>query len=151
MGKTGRKSKYEPIFAKYVYYMALAGFTDVQMAEELEVSEATFHNWKRDHPELLESIKEAKILPDDEIEASLFQRARGYRAKATHISNYKGEITETEYIKHYPPDTAAAFIWLKNRRPERWRDKVEHDIGDTAAGKLQDLFDRVDKILKSVD
>jgi hypothetical protein len=27
--------------------------------------------------------------------------------------------------KYYPPDTAAAFIWLKNRRG--WKDKQELD------------------------
>ena len=29
------------------------------------------------------------------------------------------------YTEHFPPDTAAAFIWLKNRQPHRWRDKKE--------------------------
>ena len=35
------------------------------------------------------------------------------------------------YTEHFPPDTAAAFIWLKNRQPDRWRDKKEvHETGD---------------------
>lgn len=36
----------------------------------------------------------------------------------------------TKITKHYPPDTAAAFIWLKNRAG--WRDKqdIEHTTGD---------------------
>ena len=35
------------------------------------------------------------------------------------------------YVEHFPPDTAAAFIWLKNRQPHRWRDKKEvHETGD---------------------
>jgi hypothetical protein len=35
------------------------------------------------------------------------------------------------YIEHCPPDVGAAFIWLKNRDPERWRDvqNVEHVLG----------------------
>jgi hypothetical protein len=35
------------------------------------------------------------------------------------------------YIEHCPPDVAAAFIWLKNRDRERWRDvqKVEDVMG----------------------
>jgi len=45
-----------------------------------------------------------------------------------HISNYQGDVTVTEVTKHYPPDTAAAFIWLKNRRPDLWRDKQEHQL-----------------------
>ena len=35
------------------------------------------------------------------------------------------------YTEHCPPDVGAAFIWLKNRDPDRWRDlqNVEHLIG----------------------
>jgi hypothetical protein len=35
------------------------------------------------------------------------------------------------YEEHCPPDVGAAFIWLKNRDPERWRDvqNVEHVLG----------------------
>lgn len=49
----------------------------------------------------------------------------GYSHPETHVSNYMGDITKTELIKHYPSDTVAAFIWLKNRQPEKWRDKIE--------------------------
>jgi hypothetical protein len=35
------------------------------------------------------------------------------------------------YVEHCPPDVTAAFIWLKNRDPERWRDvqNVDHFLG----------------------
>jgi hypothetical protein len=35
------------------------------------------------------------------------------------------------YIEHCPPDVGAAFIWLKNRDPDRGRDvqNVEHVMG----------------------
>lgn len=33
------------------------------------------------------------------------------------------EVVTTE--KEMPPDTSAAFLWLKNRRPKDWRDKIE--------------------------
>ena len=35
------------------------------------------------------------------------------------------------YTEHCPPDVGAAFIWLKNRDPDRWRDvqNVEHVLG----------------------
>ncbi|WP_205010660.1 hypothetical protein [Nitrosomonas oligotropha] len=41
------------------------------------------------------------------------------------MSNYQGKITKTKLTKHYPPDTVAAIFLLKNRHPEKWRDKVE--------------------------
>ena len=39
-----------------------------------------------------------------------------------------GAIAMTPIRKVYPPDTTAAIFWLKNRKPEEWRDKqaVEH-------------------------
>ena len=46
--------------------------------------------------------------------------------------NYRdGKITEHRYIEHYPPDTTAALFWLKNRRPDRWRDvqRVDAALG----------------------
>jgi hypothetical protein len=33
-----------------------------------------------------------------------------------------GKIVEHKYIEHYPPDTTAMIFFLKNRRPDRWRD-----------------------------
>jgi hypothetical protein len=35
------------------------------------------------------------------------------------------------YLEHVPADVGAAFIWLKNRDPDRWRDvqNVEHVLG----------------------
>jgi hypothetical protein len=40
-----------------------------------------------------------------------------------------GEIVMTPTVKRYPPDTAAAIFWLKNRQRAKWRDKIEHDHG----------------------
>src|SRR5262249_49866219 len=31
------------------------------------------------------------------------------------------------YRAHVPPDTAAAVWYLKNRRPDRWRDSFRHE------------------------
>lgn len=56
---------------------------------------------------------------------SLYKRALGYSHPDVHISNFQGMITVTDIVKHYPPDTGAAFIWLKNRQPHKWKDKVE--------------------------
>lgn len=38
------------------------------------------------------------------------------------------EVINARTVKHIPPDTTAQIFWLKNRRPDRWRDKqqIEH-------------------------
>lgn len=48
-----------------------------------------------------------------------------------------GEIVVTPTIKHYPPDTAAATLWLKNRQPNVWRDKVETALTGPDGGPIQ--------------
>ena len=125
----GRPTKYDPKNTpKLAYAMALAGRTDAQIADFLEVSESTVNNWKIEHPEFLESLKAGKAEPDDQVEACLFARATGYDHSAVKIfmpANADAPVY-ADYVEHYPPDVAACFIWLKNRRPDRWRDRVEH-------------------------
>jgi hypothetical protein len=42
-----------------------------------------------------------------------------------------------KYREHYPPDTAAASLWLRNRRSDKWRDKHEHEHGGVGGGPIQ--------------
>jgi hypothetical protein len=119
----GRPTKYKPEYAEQGYKLALLGLTDVQLSEFFEVNESTIHEWKKAHPEFSEALKKGKLIADSEVAVSLYERACGYEHEDLHISNYQGEITKTKLTKHYPPDTAAAFIWLKNR--QGWRDRQE--------------------------
>jgi hypothetical protein len=67
------------------------------------------------------------------VERSLYERANGYSYDAVKIFMPAGskQPVVVHYVEHCPPDVAAAFIWLKNRDPERWRDvqNVEHVLG----------------------
>ena len=123
LSRAGRKSIYRVTFPEMAYKLCLLGVTDAMMAEVFEVSEATLNTWKKKHPLFLESVKKGKVQADAEVAKALFSRACGYSHPDVHISNFQGEITVTHIIKHYPPDTAAAFIWLKNRAG--WKDKTE--------------------------
>ncbi|SFY21860.1 terminase [Azotobacter vinelandii] len=129
----GRPSKYKPEYAEQARKLCLLGATDVEMADFFEVSESTINKWKEDYPEFSESIKSGKVLADADVTDRLFKRATGYSHPDIDIRVIDGAIVETPLIKHYPPDTAAAIFWLKNRQKERWRDKqeVEHS-GDVS-------------------
>lgn len=105
--------------------LAEKGKTNQEISDILGIDIATFYRWQQ-KPEVREAIKKAKEEPDDRVERSLFERAIGYshpEEKVHFLSD--GEVVTYQTRRHYPPDTAAAFIWLKNRRPERWRDKTE--------------------------
>lgn len=121
----GRPTKYRSEFAEQVYKLALLGATDAEMADILGVTEATFHAWKKTYPEFFESITRGKAVADANVAERLYQRAMGYEHDEDKIFQYEGEPVIVPTRKHYPPDTQAASLWLRNRQPGRWRDKQE--------------------------
>jgi hypothetical protein len=121
----GRPTLYKEDYVKQVYKLCLLSATDKEIADFFDIEESTLNLWKNEHPEFMESIKRGKIQADADIAKSLYNRAKGYSHPDVHISNYQGEVTVTPITKHYPPDTAAAIIWLKNRQPDKWRDRIE--------------------------
>lgn len=120
-----RPTKYDPAFPEQARKLCLLGATDLEIADFFEVSVASLYRWKNEHPKFCEALKEAKAEADKRVEESLYQRALGYSHEAVKIFNNSGEIVTAKYREHYPPDTTAAIFWLKNRQPERWRDKTE--------------------------
>lgn len=129
--KRGRPSKFTPAMLKQARFLAARGATDSELADFFEVSESTLNLWKLKHGEFSESLKEGKAIADSRVQAALFQRAVGYSYPDTHVSNHQGTVTLTPIMKHYPPDTTAAIFWLKNRRPEEWRDKIDGKADQT--------------------
>lgn len=125
--RDGRPSLFKTEYCEQAHKLCKLGSTDLEIADFFGVCERTVNNWKHDHPEFLQSIKVGKLLADANVAEALYRRAVGYSHPDTHVSVWQGEVTLTELTKHYPPDTAAAFIWLKNRRPDQWRDKVVVD------------------------
>lgn len=132
-----RPTKYQKAYAEQARKLCMLGYTDNQLADFFEVAVATINTWKKEHPEFLESVKKGKDLVDAEVVDSLFQRAMGYVAPDTDIRVIDNQIVKTQIKKHYPPDTAAAIFWLKNRQKKEWRDKIDHGIEGTDGGPVQ--------------
>jgi hypothetical protein len=126
-GTVARPSKFNANHCQYAENLAMLGATDADLARAFDVAESTINLWKKEHPEFSESLKRGKDEADACVGQRLFQRATGYSHEDCHVSNFQGQITVTPLVKHYPPDTTAAIFWLKNRRPDLWRDKVEVD------------------------
>lgn len=140
-----RPSKYDPEFPEQARKLCLLGATDLEIADFFEVSVASLYRWKNEHPEFCEALKEAKAEADKRVEESLYHRALGYSHDAVKIFMPAGatEPVHAPYREHYPPDTTAAIFWLKNRQPERWRDKQEHDHKHDVADPLAALMERI--------
>ena len=77
------------------------------LCRKLGVSRAELRRCRRDHPDFAELWRANRCEVAERVEAALLRRATGY---------------EEENGKSVPPDVRAAVFWLKNRRPDRWRD-----------------------------
>lgn len=145
----GRPSKYDCIDVGQIEILASYGLTDQQMAEVFAVTVQSFRKYKKKHKEFLSALKNGKSVADANVERSLYHRATGYTVEATKIFHYQGEPVKVDYLEHYPPDTAAAFIWLKNRKPDKWKDKVEHGHNiEDQKGMLSGLMDALNEKYK---
>jgi hypothetical protein len=73
---------------------------------------------------------------DDRVVRSLYQRSVGYTYEAVKIFMPAGakQPVYAPYREHVPPDTAAASLWLGNRRKDEWRDKQSHEHAGPGGG-----------------
>ena len=131
----GRPTKYRATYAKQAKQLCQLGATDRELAEFFEVSEVTLNAWKTQYPKFLKSLKLGKHAADTRVEQSLYHRAMGYSHPEVHVSNFQGQITLTDLVKHYPPDSTACIFWLKNRKPKEWRERVE--VGGEGGGAIK--------------
>lgn len=110
------------------------GLLDKQMAELLNVGESTFLKYKALKPELVEALRVNKKIADLQIENALRDRALGYEYEEVtedyFFNKNKEKIIKGQKVvkKKVLPDTTAQIFWLKNRQPEKWRDRkhTEH-------------------------
>lgn len=122
----GRPTKYKAEFASQAAKLCALGATDAQLADFFGVAISTINLWKVEHQEFSDAIKVPKTEADERVVQSLYRRAMGYEHDEVDIRVIEGQIVQTPIRKHYPPDTAAAAFWLKNRAG--WRDKHETEI-----------------------
>jgi transposase-like protein len=123
----GRPTKYEPAFCEQAYKLCLLGATDEEIARFFNVEVKTLFNWREQHPEFLQATTDGKQSADANVASRLYQRAMGYSHEAVKIFMPAGadEPVYAPYTEHYAPDTQAASLWLRNRQPAKWRDKVD--------------------------
>ena len=141
--KRGRPSKFDKLNLDQVRKVAQKGWTDEEMADFFEVARSTWYKWKVDFPEFSDALKEWKNCADEIIERSLFERATGYSHPEEKIFQCDGNVIRADTIKHYPPDPTSMIFWLKNRKPDDWRDKRENessvDISEAMAKIINNL------------
>ena len=138
------------------------GLTEEQIAKNMGVSRSTLSDYKVKYPDILRAIKNSKEVADREVENALFNKATGYTVKLKkpmkvrhveydEVSGRKvAEYERIEYIEeevHVPADTTAQIFWLKNRKPNEWRDKVTV-TDESSLEKLDELISSIDTLAK---
>ena len=79
------------------------GLIDEQIAHNMGINKATLYDWKKKYPDISDALKAGKEVVDIQVENALLKNA------------LSGNIT-------------AQIFWLKNRRPDKWREKREVEV-----------------------
>lgn len=108
------KSKFEEIKEKFplIEGWVKEGLTDEQISRNLGISKVTFYKYKASCSELNELLKKSKEVVDYEVENALYKSA------------IAGNVT-------------AMIFFLKNRRPDKWRDRKEANEIELMRKELQ--------------
>lgn len=128
------------------------GLVMEQIAKCMGISRSTLNEWVKKYPDISDTLKKSKDVADRKVENSLYERAIGgihevkktFKLKETYYDAH-GRKCEKEHLEtamdevYIPGDTTAQIFWLKNRKPEMWKDKqiVEAEVG---VAKLEDLL-----------
>ena len=91
------------------------GLSDEQLARKIGISTSTLYEWKNKHTDFADSIKKSKEVADFEVESALYKKA------------CSGDVT-------------AQIFWLKNRKPDKWRDKTDMTVAPSN-GVLESLLE----------
>jgi hypothetical protein len=144
------KCKYDPkTFPVLAEGYARGGLTEKQIANNLGISKSTLETYKIKFPDFLDALKRGKGPVDFEVENALLKRALGhdYEEIHTEVREYK-DGSKAKVMKktvHFiPPDVTACIFWLKNRRPEQWREKVENfGVTENIDEKMKEFSDLI--------
>lgn len=104
------------------------GATTEELARLFAVSVSTIRNWEIRHPEFANAITVGREVPDKRVERRMYEKALGYSFEEELVRYTSRGWVRTTVTRHVPPDTTAMIFWLKNRRPDLWRDvnRYEH-------------------------
>ena len=146
----GRPTEFESDYVEQARKLCQMGATDMELAEWFKVDVRTIYRWKHKFPEFCQAVIAGKDSADDRVERALYNRAVGYSFDSEKIFHYQGIITRAECVEHVAPDPAAAMNWLKNRRPDVWRDKQTHELSGPNGGPIRTARELTDDELAAI-
>ena len=144
MAPRGQKPKYTrwitPQGLKKVETWAGEGLYDQQIAaDKMGISPQTLCEWKNKYPELSEALQRGRDKSDNAVENAIFKAAIGFETSDEKIEVSDGPmgrtVKKTSLKRSYAPNMTAAIFWMKNRRPDRWKDVRDFADSDSRSGE----------------
>ena len=106
--------KYDEKFPAMVEELAAKGEPDARIASRLDISVASFYNYKQQFPEFAEALVAGRKLCYSRVRAKLLKVAQGHCSVTTEV--YKnGELYKTTQ-RWLPPNLRAIIYFQKNMR-----------------------------------
>lgn len=113
------------------------GLIDEQIAANIGITTTTLYDWKKKYSDFSDALKKGKETSDYEVENALFKSATGYEYEERKevqevvdgVMRKRVEITR----KQVPPNATSAIFWLRNRKPDKWRNKEGIEISKLRA------------------
>lgn len=130
------------------------GLTFEQIAHNIGCSESTLREWRERHPAISTALKKGREVVDIEVENALYKRAVGYNYNETIREIVKDPETGEDSLqvtkvvtKHVVPDTTAQIYWLKNRRPDKWRDRPVDETDSATLTEARKLLGSIPSVI----
>jgi len=118
------------------------GLTNEQIANNIGINVKTLYDWKNKNSNICNVLKKGKEVADYEVENALYKRAVGYRYDEI---TYENGVETKRITKEVAPDTLAQIYWLKNRKPNNWKDKVVDSENEEAIINAKDILVKIRK------
>lgn len=127
--KVGRPPTFNEVVSAKIFELAKEGKSDNQIAKIIGVHPRTLGVWKQNSQEFYLTLKQMKAAADELVEASLYRRAVGFEVSETKTTTdpTSGQTIVQKTKKQLPPDPTSMIFWLKNRKPQEWRDKLDFE------------------------
>ena len=123
------------------------GLTDEQIAQNMVIGYSTLQTWKMKYQDIRDTLKRGKEVVDLQVENALLKRALGYEYEEVSEKYESGTLTEKKVTKkQVVPDTTAQIFWLKNRRPDKWKDKQDVQV----SGELKVEQTKLDDLIRQI-
>lgn len=146
------KGKYqrwlEPDGLKLLEGWARDGLTDEQIAHNIGIRRDTLYDWKNRFPDFSNALKKGKEVVDIEVENALLKRALGYEYTEVMTEESEDGYKQRRTVKQVPADVTAQIFWLKNRRPDRWREKQMVEVSEESLQKAREILGGVPSVIE---